>query len=1174
MEASGHTKLHSLDEVHLNVGGQWYCANKNLLVRYTESKLYQAVSLYGSDTNVLFVEGDGRMFQHVLNFITTGELVLPPGFNEHELLIHEARETYGIRALVEKLERVRKNDSEEHFNDKGLRIGHARYRSLEMNTGRPFLTNIAVLQKYPLLLQNSSLAWLTENGFAFIHCDNDNFRHILNSCHHGVCLVPQYLSEAGRIMDELKKYGITDKERGYFSNDDNSQSNQKKPANDIEQQCCPPIYIMAIEILQRVSSTHNLGRLEISLTRDGKGLVVHGSGNLFAQASQCLGVSRLLLLDDISDFHDMYKAVKVSNIPALVSAVEDFQRSPPFLQPAKSHCPFSCPPRKADLQPLHSNEDTANHSSFGSEVVTVYVGNQTYEASRHVLTEAARHSRIPKCVDGMLYITGDAEMFRHILNFFRTGKLMLPPDFAEYELLLCEANHLGVSCIVSMLDQPRMVLKKAYGKEVKEAAEVKKQKRTKKKRQLCSCPECFPTSSEKAPSRENLSSLASIESEAVLDQQEIVSGIDAHGTQGSAVSYDAHRSRNIPEHSVFIKMAKTGASVTRSDKDNSYCSHQHKWGVYQGRASVCQVGPDGRLQIELILSRPDNDQQPINRLQEKSSDKSDFTKQSGNPKTLMEFSERCLSSASQRLMQMSKTVLEIQTLTKTDISIAKKQFPVDSIINPSNSSNAVSSLPDPAQSESKVAINTDHSYSHPPSKDSKSVTNKLPSSKGEMKPPKSKPKLVALSDAEVEAHCHKSESSTGYNLQGQDRCERTEDFGYIAVIRHPHVHGQQEDKGSPYKPFTTSRLYIGAQEPTTGNDVAALSLLNHTQQLCADRLQRNHCEGDTSTKGKAYPAGRLTEDSEDGMLDVEENRQTVAYSGTTVKPMYHAVGETKSAMACHTVTEEHLVMENKDSCSDLNNEAEKTIKSPDASIASTPKGSIHLRNLTKLCSQVSWLHSVPQQPDITTQDALADGCKEKTASDCLDVSEVYAMKENADPNTEPTEQEHCSKDATHADLSKAPAVASGYTPVRVTSSPIERQSTELPLASTPVEEGSSQQRCILLPLAAKDVVYARMCHRFLLGVIEDSKKLGDVPDLTAEVARLVHRLWNADISPSTFVGCLSHLGPFNSHTCEHLTPWITRSLSPARWYALSMLELVEKHPSACSLTTSRVADIL
>ncbi|XP_035680225.1 uncharacterized protein LOC118418432 isoform X2 [Branchiostoma floridae] len=62
--------------------------------------------------------------------------------------------------------------------------------------------------------------------------------------------------------------------------------------------------------------------------------------------------------------------------------------------------------------------------------------------------------------------------------------------------------------------------------------------------------------------------------------------------------------------------------------------------------------------------------------------------------------------------------------------------------------------------------------------------------------------------------------------------------------------------------------------------------------------------------------------------------------------------------------------------------------------------------------------------------------------------------------------------------------------------------------------------------------------RFLLGVIEDSKKLGDVPELTAEVARLVHRLWNAHLSPSTFVDCLSQLAPFKSHTCMHLTPWI------------------------------------
>ncbi|CAH1270677.1 KCTD19 [Branchiostoma lanceolatum] len=1205
MEAGGHTKLDCRDEIHLNVGGQWYNVNKYMVARYRESKLYQAVSRYGSDTNVLFVEGDGRMFQHVLNFVTTGKLVLPPHFNEHELLIHEVRETYGIKSLVDKLENVRRNEHGEHLGPIGLKTGLTTCsRSFDMypqmNSGRPFLTDIAVLQKYPLLKQKTTVVWLTENGFAFVQSEDDHFRHILNSCHHGVCLIPQDHSEACKFKKEIERYGITDKANRYFYKDGNTQSNRKKPAShtdDMVEECCPPIYVMAIEILQRLSSTHNLGRLEISPTKDGKGLVIHGSGNMFVQASQCLGVDKLLLLEELSDFHDMYEAVKVSDIPALVTAVEDFQRSPPFLPPVEQSQKSHCPPfatEEIDLLSGHNSGGTVNPSSFGPEVVSVYVGNQTYATSRYTLTEAAKQSRIPDSVEGALHLRGDGDMFRHILNYFRTGRLMLPPDFAEHELLICEANCLGVSCIASLLDQPSVVLKKAEGKEVhvKAAAVVKKQKRTKTKRRLCSCPECYSTASEKAPNKEcfaNLSSQATVGSETVPNKQEIASGIDAHDTQGRVVINDVASSRNNPEHSVFIKLAKTGASKPAStqgpllsvtSKDN--CSGQHKLTVYQGRASVCQVGPDGRLQIELILSKPDNGQKP-KCLQQRSSspDENGIAKQSGNPKTLMELRESCLSSASQRLMQMSKTVLEIQTLTKTDIPFARRQFPTDSVINPTNCSKPISSLPDPAHSESKVAVNTDHSYSHPPSKVNKSVTNKTSSLKGAMKPPKSKPKLVTISDSTVESHCQKS-TSRNYNSQGQEECKRAEDFGYIAVIKHPHVHGHHTDKGFPYKPFSTSRLYIGAQNHLIENDVTVtvLSLLNHTRQLCEDRIQRSHSEVNKPTKGEA---SKLTKSEED-KLDVEEyvtHKQTVAYSSkeTTAKGESRscAVGETKSAMSHHTG--EHLVsasnMAKEDNCSEQKgcDEVAKLTKSPDASIESTPKGSIHLRNLTKLCSQVSWLHSVPQQPDVTAQGTITERYKEKTV---LAVSEMYAKKENTDPNTEHTGQS--SRDVTHADSSKDQALASGDISVRDPGSPPEdprrQSSTDLPLTSTPEEEGILQQKSILLPLSDKDVVYARMCHRFLLGVIEDSKRLGDMPALTAEVARLVLRLWNANLSPSAFAERLSQLAPFKSHTCEHLTLWIKRSLSPARWYALSMLELVEKQPAACSITTSRIADIL
>ncbi|XP_035680224.1 uncharacterized protein LOC118418432 isoform X1 [Branchiostoma floridae] len=1136
MEAVGQTELDGHNHIHLNVGGQWYSVPKCVVGRYRESKLHQAVFRYGSDTNVLFVEGDGRMFQHVLNYLTTGELVLPPQFNEHELLIHEARETYGIMSLVEKLEKARRNNSSgEKLNDRRLRIGQDKYRRRlemcpEMNSDRPFLTDIATLQKYPLLKQNSILVWLTENGYAFIHCNNDQFRHILNSCHHGVGLIPQDHSEANRAIDEIGRYGVTDKAKY-----GNTQRNIKKPGSkldEIGQDICPPIFIMAIEILERFYSTQDLGRLEISPTKDGKGLVVHGSGNVFMQASQCLGVSRLLLLEEMSDFRDMCEAVKVSNIPALVSAVEDFQRLSLFVHPVKQSQKSQCTPLATDGVVEH-NGDTTIRSSFGPEVVTVYVGNQSYAASKHMLTEAARQSRIPECVDSVLHLRGDGEMFRHILNYFRTGKLMLPPDFAEHELLRCEANHFGVSSIVSRLHQPSKVQKKAFGKEVEAVVGAKKQKRAKKKRKLCSCPECFSTTSNTVPSSrecsENLSQSVSIESEMVPNQQD---GTDVRYTQGPVGNNDVPSSRNSPRHSVFIKMAKTGAGKTTilqgsplsaTGKDNG--SNQQKLTFYQGRASVCQVGTDGRLQIELILSKPNNGQKP-NCVQRESSDKNDITNHNGNSKTLMESRECCLPSASQRLVQMSKTVLE---MTKTDIPLARRQFSTDNIINHSN----CSSLSHPAKNDSKVAIKSDHSYSHPPSKVNKSAPNKPSSLKGAMKPPKSKQKQVTMADPIAESHCYESTSNSS---QGEVRCEKAEDFGYIAVIKHPHVHGQHKEKGSPYKPLATSRLYVGTQDHPIGNDVAVMSLLNHTRQLCVDTTQRIHFERDKPTEGEAYPVitGKLTNLPKEEQLDVEGTghgmhtvRQTVAHSGNNITAYSQsrpcAVAETNSAMACPN--EKHLVI----GLGLVSKKVPKTAKSPDASIESTPKGSIHLRNLTKLCSQVSWLHSVPQQPDITAHSSLTDSYNEKTV---LGISDLDSMKENADPNIKPT------LEVRHAESSKAQALTSGDISVGVAGSPAERQSTKLPLASTPVDEGNTHQKYILLPLSAKDVVYARMCHRFLLGVIEDSKKLGDVPELTAEVARLVHRLWNAHLSPSTFVDCLSQLAPFKSHTCMHLTPWI------------------------------------
>lgn len=46
-----------------------------------------------------FIDRDGKMFRHILNFLRTEKLSIPPGFEELDLLLEEAR-FYEINSLV------------------------------------------------------------------------------------------------------------------------------------------------------------------------------------------------------------------------------------------------------------------------------------------------------------------------------------------------------------------------------------------------------------------------------------------------------------------------------------------------------------------------------------------------------------------------------------------------------------------------------------------------------------------------------------------------------------------------------------------------------------------------------------------------------------------------------------------------------------------------------------------------------------------------------------------------------------------------------------------------------------------------------------------------------------------------------------------------------------------
>ncbi|XP_043927647.1 BTB/POZ domain-containing protein KCTD4 [Protopterus annectens] len=133
-------RIGNMPLITLNVGGYLYITQKTTLSKYVGSYLEAMVNgkiqcPFDIDGNY-FIDRDGLIFRHVLNFLRNGELLLPEGFQESELLAKEA-EFYQLKALTdaikakqEKAQQTQAEPSEityleitdSHDRSQGLRI--------------------------------------------------------------------------------------------------------------------------------------------------------------------------------------------------------------------------------------------------------------------------------------------------------------------------------------------------------------------------------------------------------------------------------------------------------------------------------------------------------------------------------------------------------------------------------------------------------------------------------------------------------------------------------------------------------------------------------------------------------------------------------------------------------------------------------------------------------------------------------------------------------------------------------------------------------------------------------------------------------------------------------------------------------------------------------------------
>lgn len=82
------------DVINLNVGGQIYTTALGTLIRYPDSMLGSMFSgkfkVSTDKSGNFFIDRDGTLFRHIINYLRTGNLCLPASFDEFEQLKAEA----------------------------------------------------------------------------------------------------------------------------------------------------------------------------------------------------------------------------------------------------------------------------------------------------------------------------------------------------------------------------------------------------------------------------------------------------------------------------------------------------------------------------------------------------------------------------------------------------------------------------------------------------------------------------------------------------------------------------------------------------------------------------------------------------------------------------------------------------------------------------------------------------------------------------------------------------------------------------------------------------------------------------------------------------------------------------------------------------------------------------
>ncbi|XP_077319459.1 BTB/POZ domain-containing protein KCTD19 [Lithobates pipiens] len=483
------------DLFHINVGAWIFPIPKIKLAPFPESLLYrEACLLTESDRSRIFLDRDGFVFRHIHQFLLTSQLPIS-SLSELDLL-HEQARGLNLPPVIEAIDKLKVGKEENpHLHKQTLpdipTIEEAPMNywktqkcsnklsewALKMSLSpgiwdraplglllNPLLDAeeevhycffpIDILEKYPALVTDDNLLWFSEK-FILVECGCPEFRFIGNFLHHGNFFLPDNFSAFDVLEAEINSLEIPALLKALYNEKKSSGSNNSRCMDMPEtwhsvnsltaasKSGAKPFYIMSLGLLGKYPDSA-LGQLYIESSVDGSKLYINGTGTLFQHVKNWFGACSLPLTSNASEIQGLSIYLEKGDI--IYQPMREAMRT--HLNQRLNRNPgASGGSWRADLQQYSS-----------TQIVRVYVRSYWYATRLKTLLKYpelltnSKKTRWITCGFSLLVI-GDGSIFRHILNFLRLGRLLLPSDFKEWRLLCQEVHEFNVSALKQALSQ-------------------------------------------------------------------------------------------------------------------------------------------------------------------------------------------------------------------------------------------------------------------------------------------------------------------------------------------------------------------------------------------------------------------------------------------------------------------------------------------------------------------------------------------------------------------------------------------------------------------------------------------------------------------------------------------------------------------------------------------------